>query len=180
MSVLLHIDDRSGEPVFRQIMNRIVEMVESGVLNPGERLPSSRGMAERLGVNRSTVYRAYQELWSLGYLESRPGSYSVIRNRTRVVQSGPASRESHIPWATRTAVVGEDLYESYLMDEELIRRAAGSDLINFIPLSPDSRLFPTEAFRKSHESSFGVNRAANYSNTGIPRGMNRYGNTSRT
>ena len=49
----------------------------------GAALPSSRTLAERLGLNRSTVYRAYEELWALGYVDSRPGSYTRVRRRFR-------------------------------------------------------------------------------------------------
>ena len=39
--------------------------------------------AASLGINRSTVYRAYQDLWAQGYLEARPGAYSTVRARLR-------------------------------------------------------------------------------------------------
>jgi len=74
------IDEASKTPLFRQIMEQVIGLVDSHALKLGTRLPSTRALAERLGVDRSTVYKAYQELWALGYLDSRPGSYSTVRH----------------------------------------------------------------------------------------------------
>ena len=75
--LLMTLDRGSAVPVYRQIWERVARLVDDGSLHPGSRLPASRNLADSLGVNRSTVVRAYQELWALGYLESRPGSYST-------------------------------------------------------------------------------------------------------
>ena len=82
--ILLTLDRKSQVPLYFQIINQIIEMVESDILKPGTRLPSTRFLAETLAVNRSTVYNAYQELWAQGYIDSRPGSYSLIRKRHKI------------------------------------------------------------------------------------------------
>ena len=81
--MLLKIAPGGPTPVFRQIQDQIARLVDEGSLCPGAHLPATRVLAGHLGVNRSTVYRAYQELWSRGYLEARPGSYSTVRARQR-------------------------------------------------------------------------------------------------
>ncbi|MEM9475622.1 MAG: PLP-dependent aminotransferase family protein [Pseudomonadota bacterium] len=57
---------------------RIQQMIASGVLSgrlqPGEKLPSSRGLAKHLGVSRITVTLAYAELVATDYLSSRDRS----------------------------------------------------------------------------------------------------------
>jgi len=65
-----------------QIRAQVAMLVDQGALGAGTRLASTRVLAEVLGVNRSTVYRAYQDLWAQGY-EARPGSYSTVRARLR-------------------------------------------------------------------------------------------------
>ena len=40
-------------------------MIESGELGEGFQMPSSRDLATSIGVNRSTVIRAYEELWAI-------------------------------------------------------------------------------------------------------------------
>lgn len=77
----LSIDRMNSQPLFIQIRDQIINQIERGILKEGFHLPPSRELAGILKVNRTTVYKAYRELWSLGYTESRPGSYSVVRNR---------------------------------------------------------------------------------------------------
>ncbi len=148
MNVLLNIEEQSRIPVFRQIMDQLIRLMDTGSLRPGARLPSSRRLAECLSVNRSTVYRAYQELWSLGYLESRPGSYSTVRRRPRAAAGSPDPGPGLIDWSRRATPTCEALYAAHGREEAILRRAAGKDVINFVPLSPDSRLFPMDAFRR--------------------------------
>ena len=148
MGVLITIDRRSKVPVFRQIMDRIVGLVDSGALAPGARVPSSRSLAEQLHVNRSTVYRAYQELWSMGYLESRPGSYSRVRTRVRLASATAEGRPSLIQWQGRYTGPTRDLYADSVRQAALVGPLAGGDVIDFVPLAPDSRCFPLDTFRK--------------------------------
>ncbi|MCP5048030.1 MAG: GntR family transcriptional regulator, partial [bacterium] len=65
--LLLTLDEKSNQPMYRQILDQIREKIETRQLRPGERLASTRRLAEQLGIHRSTVSIAYQELWSLGF-----------------------------------------------------------------------------------------------------------------
>jgi len=56
------IDRQSAVPIYQQIVRRIREMILSGTLPVGFRLPPERRLAEALGVNRSTILTAYREL----------------------------------------------------------------------------------------------------------------------
>ena len=58
----------------RQLYDHVRELVLSGRLAPGTRLPSSRGLARDLGCGRNAVVAAYDQLLSEGYLEGRHGS----------------------------------------------------------------------------------------------------------
>jgi GntR family transcriptional regulator/MocR family aminotransferase len=60
-----------GAVLHRQLYGRVRELVLSGRLAPGTRLPSSRGLARDLGCARNTVVAAYDQLLSEGYLEDR-------------------------------------------------------------------------------------------------------------
>ena len=62
----------------RQLYGRVRELVLSGRLAPGARLPSSRGLARDLGCARNTVVAAYDQLLSEGYLEGRHGSGTYV------------------------------------------------------------------------------------------------------
>ncbi|MFF2886835.1 PLP-dependent aminotransferase family protein [Paenibacillus sp. NPDC057967] len=71
-------DRDSAIPLYRQIADHLQEMIVHGEYPPGSPLPSERKLAEQFGVNRSTVVLAYAELRSLGLVESRPGSKTLV------------------------------------------------------------------------------------------------------
>lgn len=61
-------------PLQRQLYDAVRDGVLSGTLCPGLPLPSSRHLAQSLGVGRNTVIAAYEQLLSEGFLESRVGA----------------------------------------------------------------------------------------------------------
>ncbi len=69
----LYLDYRSGEPIYRQIVEAIKYKVASGRLAADERLPSIRALAEELKINSRTVVRAYEELEHAGLVVMRQG-----------------------------------------------------------------------------------------------------------
>lgn len=154
MGLMIKIEETSKTPIYRQIMDRIIELVDGGTLDPGRRLPSTRAMADSLGVNRSTVYRAYQELWSLGYLASSPGSYSTVRKRPRIDGKKSHGAAGLIDWDNRITPGAGTLHGLHLREEARrkgearFQEKAAAPAINFIPLSPDSRLIPVDEFKR--------------------------------
>ena len=97
--VLLNINRESSTPIFRQIINQMVDLIDQDVLKKDTVLPPSREMAEKLGLDRSTVYRAYQELIAMGFIDSTPGSYSRVRGRAAVATPERKSAKSLIEWS---------------------------------------------------------------------------------
>lgn len=62
------------------VMEGVLTQLRSGLLRPGERLPSIREEAARLGVGKNTVVEAYLRLVAQGMLQAKPGSgYYVVR-----------------------------------------------------------------------------------------------------
>ncbi len=74
----LGIDRSDREPIQQQIARQIRDMVLQGRLKPEARLPSSRALAEELGVARATVVEAFGQLSGEGYLETRSGSATRV------------------------------------------------------------------------------------------------------
>jgi DNA-binding transcriptional MocR family regulator len=72
--VKIPLDRRSPEPVYLQIRDRISRLIQSGILKPGDRLPSIRVLAENAQVNKLTVIEAYGVLEADGLIYARPGS----------------------------------------------------------------------------------------------------------
>lgn len=65
---------RTGN-AFEETVERLLQAIRLGVVGAGERLPSERELAERLGVSRVTLREAIRALSDAGYVESRRGRY---------------------------------------------------------------------------------------------------------
>ena len=65
------VDPSSSVPLSVQLRDRLVEEIEQGRLEPGERLPPVRELAASLGIAPNTVAKAYRELEGIGLLVAR-------------------------------------------------------------------------------------------------------------
>jgi len=91
----IRIDPADGVPIYRQIVNRIRYIVASGLLEPGDELPTIRALAIQLKVTPNTIVKAYDELESAGVLQRRHGSGTFVsgtstrladRERRRIIE----------------------------------------------------------------------------------------------
>ena len=62
-----------GQPIYRQLRDRVVAMILDGVLSEGDALPSVRNVAAECRVNPLTVLKAYQRLADEKLVEKRRG-----------------------------------------------------------------------------------------------------------
>jgi GntR family transcriptional regulator len=77
-NLMLQIDFRSGLPIYTQIVNQVQAQVASGVLAPGDQLPTVRALAEELRVNFNTVARAYRILDEARIISTQQGRGTYI------------------------------------------------------------------------------------------------------
>jgi GntR family transcriptional regulator len=75
------LDEASGVPVYRQLMDQIQGGIASGSLRAGDQLPTVRQVAVDLAINPNTVMRAYRELEIRGVLETQQGTGTFISDR---------------------------------------------------------------------------------------------------
>jgi len=68
------LNNNESVPLYKQLYNQIRERILSGQLSADTRLPSVRVLANELSISRNSVDGAYQELYSEGYIYSRPKS----------------------------------------------------------------------------------------------------------
>jgi len=128
------LDRNSSTPLSKQICIRIRELILSGELKNGERLPSTRIMAKELKINRATVAQAYKELIHEGLVHSGVGSgtyisYHAFDNHDELDQSNyipQLSEGIHSLW--RTSMEGLDF------------KLVPEDTVNFATLIPDENL----------------------------------------
>ena len=70
---MIHLDYRDARPIYAQITDGFREQIITGVLQPGERLPSVRELAAELTINPNTIQRAYRQLEAEGWVATVPG-----------------------------------------------------------------------------------------------------------
>ena len=76
--VWVSLDASSREPLHRQLYDRLRSGILSGQLSAGARLPSTRTLAVELGISRTTVVTAFENLLAEGYLEGKVGSGTYV------------------------------------------------------------------------------------------------------
>ena len=80
----------------QQMVDQLQDLISTGRLKPGTRMPSTRMLAEQLGVSRNTVVLTYDRLIAEGKLETRPAQGTFVvepvshRPHLRVVEGGEA------------------------------------------------------------------------------------------
>jgi DNA-binding transcriptional MocR family regulator len=146
--MLIPIDRNAPEPIYRQIIDGTKRLIDNGSLKVNDSLPSTRRLADRLGINRSTVVHAYEELQAQGYLSSRPGSYNRVLKRRREVPYRE-DRKSLISWEEATSDRARRIHRTFLGYVPEGPKLKGDDIINISQLDLDPRLYPMEEFRKS-------------------------------
>lgn len=82
---------RNGEPLFRQVYLGLRDAIRAGAFRGGEKLPATRELSEQLGVSRTVVLLAYDQLLAEGYAEGRPGSGTYVAQGLGAGRSAPSA-----------------------------------------------------------------------------------------
>ncbi len=134
------IDRNSDEPIYRQLVRRIQQMIHSGALPEGFRLPPERRLAAALDVNRSTVLNAYRELKALGLVDAHVGrGTAVMRPPTAPARPGTAT---NVPW--RQLFCGGAARSRDPILADLLATTERRDLISFSIGLPAPELLPLD------------------------------------
>ncbi len=72
-ALMIQIGTGDSRSIGKQIVDGIRMKIATGELEPGDQLPSVRGLAQQLTINPNTVAKAYTELTTEGWLDSRQG-----------------------------------------------------------------------------------------------------------
>ena len=70
---MVHVDYRDARPIYAQIIDGFREQIATGVLQPGDKLPSVRELAATLAINPNTIQRSYRRLEMEGWIATVPG-----------------------------------------------------------------------------------------------------------
>jgi DNA-binding transcriptional MocR family regulator len=130
--IIVAPDPSSREALYLQVAHGVEEALRAGRLRVGDRLPPERELALDLGVSRTTVTGAYQELQARGILRGHVG------RGTTVVGMPPDARHAALPWAQRISPIAiQGMQVAYSAPE-------GPEVIGFGMGLPDPRLYPVE------------------------------------
>ncbi|HKD47119.1 MAG TPA: PLP-dependent aminotransferase family protein [Rhizomicrobium sp.] len=72
------LDVRAERPLYRQLYDWYQQAILEGRLRPGQRVPSTRSLAQELKLSRIPVITAYEQLHSEGYLETFKGAGTAV------------------------------------------------------------------------------------------------------
>lgn len=125
-SLAFDLDRDSREPLFVQLCESVRERITNGSIAKNTPLPPSRGLAAELGISRSTVVTAYEQLVAEGYIEGRRGSGFYVRELGAEAYS-----------ARRDEPAG-----GHRIDTKIVPRAHSH------PGFPDPRLFPYRSWAR--------------------------------
>ncbi len=74
-----------GQPIYRQLRDKVVAMILDGVLADGDALPSVRSVAAEFALNPLTVLKGYQQLVDEGLVEKRRGRGMFVTTGARTL-----------------------------------------------------------------------------------------------
>jgi DNA-binding transcriptional regulator YhcF (GntR family) len=108
--MIVRVDPASAVPWYEQLRTQIAEMIASGVVAEGTRLPTIRQLARDLDMADGTVARAYRELERDGWIETRRrhGSFALRPRSAKPAAVERAVAEAASTFALRVAQVGAD------------------------------------------------------------------------
>lgn len=162
----LELDRSRREPLSEQLAQQLRDAIRHGRLPAGARLPSSRGLAEQLGLGRNTVVRVYDTLTSEGLVESRLASgvfvCSALPGESALtVALSPRHATSALPSPSvtpRGSVRPSDLGRSRI-------------LYDFAPGRAHADVFPLKTWRRLLASCLSYRGSAGLTQRGDPAGL---------
>jgi len=138
----IKLDRKSSTPLARQIQEQIAGMILSRDIQHTHKIPSTRVLSKKLGVNRATVAAAYRKLEEQGLARSGVGS------GTYAIHPSPhqSDKLDQSNYRVSFSSGSENLlrFQAELPDFSTFK----AETCNFAALVPDENLFPVERFRE--------------------------------
>jgi len=152
------LDRAAAEPIYRQTLRLMQQAILAGQLPPGTKLPSSRTLAEDLGIARNTVLHVYDQLTAEGYVISTTGSGTYVADTQPDTAAVNARRKPAVtavdsegkPVAVPGKTAKRDLNDLSNRGRRLIGQAGVSakQWGAFMPGVPDVAEFPARTWSR--------------------------------
>ncbi|BAZ49565.1 GntR family transcriptional regulator [Nostoc sp. NIES-4103] len=146
MDFVITIDSQADTPLHRQIYEEIRLKILLGRLTPGQKLPSTRSLAQSLNISRATVTQSYEQLLSEGYLETTVGSGTFVCHQLPddLLNAAPIKPNS----SAANSAIKLSAYGESLNDKAFLRLPELELEINFTYGRPAFDRFPIDLWRK--------------------------------
>lgn len=142
-------DPTSSIPLYRQLYDELRSAILRGQLAAGTQLPSTRALADRLGISRTTVVIAFEQLFGEGYVEGKKGSGTYVAS---VLPEELLHRASSTPVtaALKTQVESGGLSQrgKILAATDVATVHYDSESLAFRPGIPDLNAFPFDTWAR--------------------------------
>lgn len=144
------LDKSSPEPLYRQIQGFLRKQILSRTLPPDSQLPSSRSLADELGVSRITVTNAYAELEAEGLILTRAGSGTYVETRQLAAPAAKAGRLPNEDWPLwQQELLSRTWLPTFRTIESLHAAVTHPQPISFTSGLGSPEIFPVDEFRKT-------------------------------
>lgn len=98
---MIQLNYRDSRPIYEQVRDGLRQLLITGAILPGEKLPSVRALATKLTINPNTIQRAYEALEREGYVYTVAGKGSFAAPRDEVEDTRRTKLLSQFDEATR-------------------------------------------------------------------------------
>jgi len=143
---LIQVDRESSISLYIQVCNTFITLITNGTLKPSDILPSSRVLAELIGINRNTVKLAYEELISQGWAES------IDRKGVFVLSKLPIISKIKLPESSNQSQEGFIWENKFRKEISTSGTKSGKNSIIIDDGFPDVRLAPIDQLMREYRS----------------------------
>ncbi len=141
---LIHLDRKAATPVYLQLTNELVKLIQNGQLSPSAKLPSSRTFAQLFQLNRNTVTKSLEELEALGWVIIRPKKGAFVVDTFPIIKPNKWSKKTDT-----NELVTTNHFEFYGFPN-LKRPRAFQPNFGFDDGLPDVRLAPIDELARGY------------------------------
>ena len=124
---MITLDYADKRPLYEQTVEKLRELIVTGILKPHDRIPSVRELAASLSINPNTIQKAYRQLETEGYIYSvtAKGNYVSPRENAKDAEKG---RKEEIYSELRTMLAELKFLGAQAADiEKIVAEVFGAD-----------------------------------------------------
>jgi DNA-binding transcriptional MocR family regulator len=141
----INLERSDNTPLYLQLKEQIVALIESGDLGPGSRLPPTRDLARQLKVSRITVVNAYAELTAEGLISSHVGRGTFVTALPELAEVAVTPPDASDLWSAWWP----GRLSAHTMLRQMMHMTHQPEIISFADGAPATEFLPVAPFREA-------------------------------